>query len=258
MTKVATINRQEIADLYVGGMTQAAVGVELGITKSRVCQILKELGAAARVGGSRVGNYNRSVTTDRHAAMVGMYKSGATLAEVGGQFGITRERVRQIIKVLGIDKADGGAIMRALKNTTNKVDAIRVKNEHQEKRIRAKWGMSLDDYKAHVGEHGSCANAASPMGKYMQHRQNARRRGVAWDFTFAEWWRVWQESGKWDQRGRGIGYHGYVMARWGDADTPYSIGTVYICTQSQNAKDSFIVSPAAARAAKRSAAKQAT
>lgn len=83
------------------------------------------------------------------------------------------------------------------------------------------------------------------MAKYVQQRKNAKSRGLEWNFTFPSWWAVWLESGKWDQRGLGAGL--YVMARYGDGDTPYNADNVYICTQSQNSKDSFIVSPAAIR-----------
>lgn len=179
--------------------------------------------------------------------VVALYKSGKSLAEVGSQFGVSRERVRQIVSGLGVSKLEGGATIRSFTNTRDKVEALRAKDEREESHIRSLWGMSLDDYKAHIAEHGTSTKSTSPMRKYIQHRSSAKKRGIGWDFNFAQWWQVWQDSGKWSERGRGPGYHGYVMARFGDADTPYSVDTVYICTQSQNSKDSFIVSPAANR-----------
>lgn len=44
-------------------------------------------------------------------------------------------------------------------------------------------------------------------------------------FTFDTWWQVWNESGKWDERGARGG--AYVMCRIGD-EGPYSPGNVYI------------------------------
>lgn len=243
MTKVPASKHYEVASLYGTGRTMDEVGAIFGISPARVSQIIKGLSQ----GADSPANYRRSIPANQHGAMAEMYKAGSTLEEVGAKYQVTRERVRQIISALGVKRLDGGCAMRIFRQTTDKVGALRSKNERMEIRIRAAWGMSLDDYKAHIAEHGSCAVPLSPMHKYVQQRSNAKRRGIAWHFTFADWWRVWQQSGKWDQRGRGAGYHGYVMARWGDADTPYSPETVYICTQSQNAKDSYIVIPAAVR-----------
>lgn len=190
-----------------------------------------------------VDNYPRVVPRNEHDKLAEMYESGLTLAEIGSQFGITRERVRQIISRLGVTRLDGGQYMRAFRNTPDKVAKLREKTGKKEARISAIWGMSLDAYRAHVAEHGSSSKADSPMNKYVRHRINAKRRGIAWEFTFAEWWLIWQESGKWAERGQGK----YVMARYGDGDAPYGKDTVYICTQSENSKDSYIVSPASVR-----------
>lgn len=191
----------------------------------------------------RTGNYPAVVQRCEHGELAEMYKSGMTLAEIGARFGITRERVRQIVSALGVTASDGGQSVRSFKSTPDKVEKLRAKNEKTEARIRATWGMSLDDYRAHVSEYGPCTKASSPMHKFIVQRANANKRGIEWKFTFAEWWSVWHESGKWGDRGRGA----YVMARYGDGDTPYSKDTVYICTQSENSKDSYIVSPAAVR-----------
>jgi transcriptional regulator with XRE-family HTH domain len=239
-TKAAASKRWEIASLYESGMTMPEVAKACGISAGWVSQIMKKLGVAARPAGSRHGNHARVVRRSDYPTIAARYKSGLTLEQVGAEFGITRERVRQIVKKAGVTRLDGGKTISTLMQTPDKVAALRAKNERIEARIRATWDMSLDDYRAHVAEYGSCVVGSSPMGKYQQHRKNALARGIAWQFTFAEWWKVWQESGKWAERGRG---NGYVMARWGDGDAPYSPDTVYICTQGENAKDSFIVHP---------------
>lgn len=252
--KVATKAHRNlaIAEMYKAGKTQTQVAEEFGLTGARVCVILKSIGVAANVqtkfGPGRPGNWKRSVQREDHATMVEMYKSGQSLNEVGAHYGITRERARQILTGLGVGRMEGGSAIKMFKNVDKKVDAAKAKNERSESRIRKTWGLSLTDYAAHVAEHGSSHDKGSPLRKFTEHRKNARQRGLGWDFTFAEWWRLWQESGKWDQRGRGK--HGYVMARWGDGDAPYSVDTVYICTQPENARDGYIVSPGAERAAK--------
>lgn len=190
----------------------------------------------------------RVIQPSEHDGLIAMYKAGSTLAAVGVHFGLSPERVRQIVRAAGVSKLHGGKAISLLKETPAKVANLRSKNERAEAEARSSWGMSLDDYRIHVAQHGSSCVPNSPLSKYRQQRTNARVRGIAWNFTFPEWWSVWQESGKWDQRGKG----GYVMARYGDGDTPYSKDTVYICTQSENSKDGYIVTPGSIRGAKTS------
>jgi hypothetical protein len=83
----------------------------------------------------------------------------------------------------------------------------------------------------------------TPAMLYCNQRTASSKRGIEWCLTFPQWMAIWQESGKWEQRGCG---QGYVMARKGDVG-PYAVGNVYICTQSQNAKDAFVNKPARTR-----------
>jgi hypothetical protein len=64
-----------------------------------------------------------------------------------------------------------------------------------------------------------------PIGAYIRQRQNAQRRGIEWNISLGAWWQIWEESGKWWERGRG---DGFVMARKGD-EGAYEVGNVYIC-----------------------------
>lgn len=241
--------RLAIAEMYRSGKTQLEVGASFGISGGRVCQILRGIGVTAKDrpkrGVGAPGNYKRVVQVSSHQTMIDMYRSGSTLENIGGAYGISRERVRQIIASTGLTRIDGGSSIRCFLNSSKKISAAKAANEKTEARISSTWAMSLDNYKAHVAEYGSTSNPASPMSKYKQQRSNAKRRGIAWDFTFPEWWGVWQESGKWSERA--LRKDGYVMARWGDGVVPYSVGTVHICTQSENSKESFIVSPHAVR-----------
>lgn len=73
---------------------------------------------------------------------------------------------------------------------------------------------------------------------YANQRKGAFRRGVEWRFAFDGWCRVWEESGKWGERGR----TGYVMARKGDVG-PYSPDNVYITTVQENSRDAWRNTP---------------
>jgi hypothetical protein len=77
----------------------------------------------------------------------------------------------------------------------------------------------------------------SPRGRFSQQRQNARRRGVEWRLTFNEWWKIWQDSGHWPDRGKGKEGK-YCMGRNGDKGA-YEVGNVEIIKYSRNAFDSM-------------------
>lgn len=165
--------------------------------------------------------------------MCNLIREGKTLQEVGDLYGVTRERVRQLIKRHGLTGADGIFVRAASRLRYADHTPTR------ELSIRAKWGISREEYEAIKTVYGTSSDRSSPLRKYIEQRKNARVRGIQWGMTFADWWRIWQESGHWSERGRG---QGYCMARWGDSG-PYSPENVYICTIGQNFSDSYIVKP---------------
>jgi hypothetical protein len=69
--------------------------------------------------------------------------------------------------------------------------------------------------------------------KYTRQMWNAKRRDIKWDISFEKWSQIWEESGKWEERGRGPG--GYVMARKDDTGA-YSAENVEIQSLAQNRK----------------------
>jgi hypothetical protein len=73
--------------------------------------------------------------------------------------------------------------------------------------------------------------------KYNCHKGNAKFRNIGFELTFEEWWDIWQQSGKWEQRGKGAGK--YVMARHNDVG-PYAVGNVSIKTQEENIREANI------------------
>ena len=71
----------------------------------------------------------------------------------------------------------------------------------------------------------------TPKGKYSIQKRKATRRGIEWELTFEEWFKIWQDSGKWDFRG--CNKNQYVMCRTGDIGS-YSKDNVFIDTNSNN------------------------
>lgn len=62
------------------------------------------------------------------------------------------------------------------------------------------------------------------------------RNGKDWQLTFEEWWKIWQNSGHWEERG--VGLDKYQMCRYGDIG-PYSKDNVYIAKQKDNLRHQF-------------------
>ena len=244
-----------ICTLYQEGMTLMQLAKRFRISAMFVRKILMEQGIARRRRGRPCvmrppkPPYVAFIPDDGRAQeMFDLYKSGKTLQEVGTEFGVSRERVRQIIhKRFGATFADGGAAIQAIIRAFRKAEKRAEIRAAKIKRAEALCGCSFELI-AELGEgytpYASIQMAPfSPLAKWTQQMRSAISRGIEWKMPLADWWRIWQESGKWEQRGRG---QGYCMARHGDSG-PYSPDNVYICTIAQNFSDSYITKPAAAR-----------
>jgi hypothetical protein len=75
------------------------------------------------------------------------------------------------------------------------------------------------------------------IDKYNVHKNGAKSRNIEWLFTFDTWWDMWEQSGKWSQRGNKRGC--YVMARIGDIG-PYCPTNVRIILAEDNHKEAKI------------------
>jgi hypothetical protein len=156
-----------------------------------------------------------------------LFRSGQTLQEIGDAYGLCRERVRQILKKRGVSAKDGGSYIRARQPAKADIQ--------KEDRRRARFYLTYGCHPESVE-----GATADQRRSYRRQKYNARSRGVGFELSFSEWLQIWQDSGHLASRARGIGY---VMARKEDKG-PYAVGNVYICTQSQNIKDSFVFKPA--------------
>lgn len=70
--------------------------------------------------------------------------------------------------------------------------------------------------------------------KYACHKGKAKHRGIPFNLTYEQWWNIWEQSGKWEERGSGLNQ--YVMSRINDQGA-YEIGNVIIQLASQNKKE---------------------
>jgi hypothetical protein len=183
----------------------------------------------------------RMVPTEREREMWRLIQGGQSFTDVGNQYDLTRERVRQIMKgCFGITGKDYPRKDVITANIIEQTISDRGElSDRKEQRYSKVFGCSVDVVTQIIGGAfvRGYGNYASPASKYYGQRSNALKRGIGWDITFPEWWHIWQESGKWPLRGRG---YGYGMGRYGDSG-PYKVGNVYICTGAQNASDQYLV-----------------
>jgi len=172
-----------------------------------------------------------------------LYKRGWTLQEVGDVFDVTRERIRQLLREWDVAADFGGHHIRAFVRQT---EARRIRNECKEQkdsRTEKFFGCSIEKITMIAGPRYAKAPWASLMARvpgaglaYLRQQRNADARLIEWDLSLTAWWRIWQESGKWELRGRGKGK--YVMARLGDSG-PYSESNVYIVEFAENIRDYY-------------------
>ena len=191
--------------------------------------------AHERLVASRIGIRERRYKFDARGkrvshidanAAIEMYKQGCIQEQIAAHFKVTRQRVQQVLKKHGIRRAAGGNSKRiAAKNEAR----LHSKNH----RCLRRWGMTIDEYRAHVSEYGTSGRRDSPMGRFQAQRKDFQKIGVVWLLPFAQWWAVWQRSGKWQQRGRG---NGYRLARINTA-RGYVLGNVQIIGGSDHMSD---------------------
>jgi hypothetical protein len=147
---------------------------------------------------------------NRYSEIVALRAKGYTHGEIGAIYGLTKTRIGQILK--------RGPIAERVKRKGPVNKGGRERNNNF---IRIQIaGCSLAEWKS---------LPAAARRAYGAQRVGAARRGIEWKLTITEWWKIWNDSGRWAERGTA----GYVMCRYGDCG-PYSADNVYIETASHN------------------------
>ena len=169
----------------------------------------------------------------RHAAIAESFKAGTTTVQLAEQYGVSRQRIQQILKRQGITRSFGGVSVRKRNRVAIRLAA---KNRYYLEKYGMTWPLyrSLRVLGKTALKAGLKSSSRTPLGAFFSQRRNAAKREIEWNLSLGEWWNIWKESGKWNARGRHVGQ--YVMARKGDTG-PYAIGNVEIITASQNHDD---------------------
>jgi transcriptional regulator with XRE-family HTH domain/DNA-binding transcriptional regulator YdaS (Cro superfamily) len=161
-----------------------------------------------------------SYDKQKHSTIIELFKQGNSPAEIARAYGVSRQRITQILKVRGVPSSEGG---RAIKSACNRAArAAKRAADHLQK-----FGCTAEELKTTLRHSGT----QSPYRCYRQQLGHAQRRGVAFKLTFWAWWGIWSDSGKWEDRGRGDS--NFCMCRIGDQGA-YEAGNVYIASVIHN------------------------
>ena len=159
-----------------------------------------------------------------------------TLESIGAIYGITRERVRQLLVRQGVENTDGS---RSKSITGRRISELALRARKQQERMEASCSRYLDCSLHSFTEITGRAwttwdNAGKLAHAYWEQKHNADFRKIEWELTFQEWVGMWEKSGKLALRGRGQGQ--YVMGRRNDFG-PYSVENCIIIPAVENNSD---------------------
>lgn len=195
--------------------------------------------AIARVSPFRITdqlNVREAVPNMRHSRRVrivpqrtkdmrSFWDNGETLQQIGDRYNLSRERVRQLfMKAYGETPISPRYIATAYKKGKNK-------HQYREKRALNYYGTSYDV----VHSLGDPYQKGSIPHAFKSQKNNAKKRGIAWNLSLVEWADIWKRSGHLSERGLGKGR--YVMSRIADQGG-YSVDNVVIKTHSENSAES--------------------
>lgn len=135
------------------------------------------------------------------------YAAGETLAAIGRSLDISSERVRKILKKVGLNKTNGGLAVR------NRNKPARPPVAPYCVRI---YGCAADEL---------ARFKLAERQAFLQQRTNVKRSDTPWLLTLPQWMELWTRSRKWRERGQGPRKYG--LSRVNPAE-PYSSGNVRV------------------------------
>jgi hypothetical protein len=91
-----------VARAYVGGSTIKAIGRETGYSYEKIKKLLRGAGIEPVLTRGRVPSWGGVLDLARAAEIATLYRSGLTLQAIGDQYGVSRERIRQILRKTGV------------------------------------------------------------------------------------------------------------------------------------------------------------
>lgn len=173
----------------------------------------------------------RERTPERVRRMAEMAKEGKTLVEIGLEYGLTRERIRQIFVKNGFSTTEGRTIAKGQRD----VQRILRQRKARDAKTVSTFGVSYEEL-SRINEGLPPSDNRSRAHRWNRQKLSAAYRGIPWSLSFLEWCAIWDASGKWELCGRGKGR--YCMSRHADAGA-YEVGNVRICTNEENITEGY-------------------
>ncbi len=136
----------------------------------------------------------------RDYQILSAYLSDSTLAELGEKHRLSRERIRQVLRGMGVTYADSGR-RRNMIFERDKRRALRA--ELRQRRLVRKYGASIEWITEFKRQHPNLHQQI--FHNFSRFRINHLQQTPTIPFllTFKDWWELWDLSGCYDQRGPG-------------------------------------------------------
>lgn len=175
-----------------------------------------------------------SVSLDRlhhatNAEMERRYKEGQTLSMIGAAFGVSRERVRQILRRRAVRPDAGGSkLFRTSKSARTEALAL----QKQENRALADYGCTWQEYREVAGinnfvGHNQTKNKL--LRAYWQHKHNARRTGIPWGLSLPAYAKIVEPH-------LGPGWRGRLVLSRKDKSKGFSPENTEVITLSESSR----------------------
>lgn len=199
-----TLRDREICQAYMEGISISTLVGKYNLKRQSIYAILKKHDVS-----SHQANKITLCTGERNSLIIVAFLAGEAMPAIAKAYGMTRQGVQQVLKKSGFTSKDGGASVRAAARIKKlKVDSLQKKDVY----CGEKWGCTLEQWQLLRSMHPDFN--FTPIARYIQHRSNVMKKKVQWSLTLWEWWSIWNESGKYPERGRGK--DNYCMARVND------------------------------------------
>ncbi|WP_401733500.1 sigma factor-like helix-turn-helix DNA-binding protein [Stenotrophomonas muris] len=122
--------------------------------------------------------------SDRIEAMTAMYKGGKTLQQIGDLFGITRERVRQLMRKSGLTRHDGGIHVTAAAKRAEASVRRAASREEAAKRV---YGVTYAEAIA-LNEGRRLGSAGCLAQKFREKKHNVvSKTGCEWSLSLRDY-----------------------------------------------------------------------
>lgn len=140
----------------------------------------------------------QTIDAKRDREIARRFLARETLTEIADDYGITRERVRQIVRREGVTPQQRGEPQRRRDAIERQKKREKARKRAREERIKQRWGISAQQYDK-LRAYDENLNR-TPMGQFQYYKHSSNARGVPFNLEFKDWWALWRQH--WHKRGR--------------------------------------------------------